>query len=337
MALFKKKLPEDWQEWVADCIMMQVETDDVLNYLVEKGVPQKDAQKALKDAQAHPYVLAGTKIARQLKRRDWLLQLYRQIWENSDYTQEIERRERIGRDEFYNHYHANNRPVILTNMLDDWRISKEWTPDYFKAHYGDRDVQVVRMDETKKRYHDVLSMREYVETITTIGHSNQWYMTNSNTPYNQDVIGDLYQEVDPLPELLNPDNENPYGWLLFGPEGTLTDLHFDLSNALYCQVYGRKHFKIIAPHDLPYVYPYKDFLSLVDMEAVNYERFPLFERAKMFDFVLNPGEMLFLPVGWWHSVVALDVSISLSFNNFYGREGFHLYRQLFGTHPEIDD
>ncbi len=32
--------------------------------------------------------------------------------------------------------------------------------------------------------------------------------------------------------------------------------------------------------------------------------------------VVEPGELLFIPVGWWHAVRSLDVSMSLSFTNF---------------------
>lgn len=32
--------------------------------------------------------------------------------------------------------------------------------------------------------------------------------------------------------------------------------------------------------------------------------------------VSNPGEVLFLPVGCWHFVEALDVSVTASFTNF---------------------
>jgi ribosomal protein L16 Arg81 hydroxylase len=34
------------------------------------------------------------------------------------------------------------------------------------------------------------------------------------------------------------------------------------------------------------------------------------------DTVLEPGEFIFIPIGWWHWVKSLDVSISLSFKNF---------------------
>jgi len=32
---------------------------------------------------------------------------------------------------------------------------------------------------------------------------------------------------------------------------------------------------------------------------------------------LNPGDLLFIPLAWWHWVKSLDVSISLSLDNFF--------------------
>ena len=335
--MLNKKLPADWQEWIADCLMMQVEPAAIIEYMVSRAINKTLVEKEIAAAESHPYVLAGAKMARRMKRRDWLLRLQQSLWKQSPYLQTIERRDAISKEEFYKHYHCVNRPVILTGVMKDWHIYKNWSPAYFKQHFGERRIQVVRMDENFKKTHVELPMSEYVDTITSLEASNEWYMTNSNTPYNNDVIGDLYGEADRYTELLNPEGENPNGNVLFGPNGTRTDLHFDLANALYCQVYGTKHFKIIAPHDLPYVYPYRNFLSLVDMDAVDLEKFPLFKEATVFEFDLNAGEMLFLPIGWWHYVVSKSVSISLSFSNFYTNERYHQYFDLYGRHPKIND
>jgi ribosomal protein L16 Arg81 hydroxylase len=42
----------------------------------------------------------------------------------------------------------------------------------------------------------------------------------------------------------------------------------------------------------------------------------MFRQATVINLILQPGEVLFMPVGWWHHVRALDVSVTVSFTNF---------------------
>ena len=56
--------------------------------------------------------------------------------------------------------------------------------------------------------------------------------------------------------------------------------------------------------------------SDVDVDEPDTRRHPRFARAHRYQIVLAPGEALFVPVGWWHHVVGLDMSISVSMTNF---------------------
>jgi ribosomal protein L16 Arg81 hydroxylase len=38
---------------------------------------------------------------------------------------------------------------------------------------------------------------------------------------------------------------------------------------------------------------------------------------------LNPGDVLFIPIGWWHHVRALDVSMTLTHTNFRRRNDYY--------------
>jgi ribosomal protein L16 Arg81 hydroxylase len=67
---------------------------------------------------------------------------------------------------------------------------------------------------------------------------------------------------------------------------------------------------------MPYMYHYRNYFSQVDPENVDRDRFPLFRKAKPIEITVAPGEVLFIPIGWWHHVRALDLSISISFSNF---------------------
>src|SRR5262249_42658284 len=61
--------------------------------------------------------------------------------------------------------------------------------------------------------------------------------------------------------------------------------------------------------------PVKPNLSLLnDVEQPDLERFPLFAKAVPIRLVLEPGEMLFVPSHWWHTVRMLSPSITLSAN-----------------------
>ncbi|MCA9788789.1 MAG: cupin-like domain-containing protein [Cyanobacteria bacterium HKST-UBA05] len=338
--LLTPTITPDWQEWMADCLMMQVAREDIEAFMVAQGFGQRQVQRHLLAMETHPFVLAGTKIARKMKRRDWLLDTYQRVMEQSGEFDEIEVRDTIDRQTFYKHYFAVNRPVILKQQVKDWQILKRWTPQYFKTAYGDRQVQMVRMTEDFHRYHHHCTMAEFVDVIES-GPANDWYMSNANIEHNDETLDDLFHETDKLPELLDPEGFRNHGYVLLGPAGTITDLHYDLANAFYVQIYGRKSFKVISPHYLDKVYPYRNFLSRVPLEdgveGVDAQKFPLFKQAKVHEFVLEPGDAFFLPVGWWHWVEALDTSISMSFPNFYTLQRYQQYWDIAGRHPLIDD
>jgi len=51
-----------------------------------------------------------------------------------------------------------------------------------------------------------------------------------------------------------------------------------------------------------------------DVDNPDLGTYPLFARAHATTFVLNPGEMLFVPSRWWHTARILSPSITLSVN-----------------------
>jgi len=81
-------------------------------------------------------------------------------------------------------------------------------------------------------------------------------------------------------------------------------------------VYGRKEFTLVSPFYTPRLYNDNGFYSSVDPKHPDYGRHPKFEGVDQLEILLEPGEALLIPVGWWHRVESLDVCISLSFNNF---------------------
>ena len=71
------------------------------------------------------------------------------------------------------------------------------------------------------------------------------------------------------------------------------DLHWDPHEVIVMQLSGRKHWKVYGqthPHPM--------------ME--DFEKLPPPTGQPVFDAVLNDGDMLYLPRGWWHMAIPLD-------------------------------
>lgn len=54
------------------------------------------------------------------------------------------------------------------------------------------------------------------------------------------------------------------------------------------------------------------------------------DRPHLLHCELSPGELIFLPIGWWHHVEAIDLSASLTLTNFDGPNDFHMNYAAYG-------
>ena len=80
---------------------------------------------------------------------------------------------------------------------------------------------------------------------------------------------------------------------------------------------------LISPDQLPWMYNETAVYSRVNAENPDLGEYPLYGLTRRIELVLEPGEALFLPVGWWHAVRAIDLSLSVSFTNFVFPNSYH--------------
>jgi Cupin-like domain len=138
----------------------------------------------------------------------------------------------------------------------------------------------------------------------------------------------LAEKHSKLPQL-----EEPLLNAWFGPAGTISPLHTDPYHNILSQVVGRKYVRLYAPGESEKLYARGVEDGGVDMGNTSaldvgllegwdgsegerreaQETFPLFREAKFVDCILEEGECLYIPVGWWHYVRSLSVSFSVSF------------------------
>jgi hypothetical protein len=148
------------------------------------------------------------------------------------------------------------------------------------------------------------------------GESNDYYLVARNHLLRQVDFSSLFTYFECAVGYLEPARVREGAKLWFGPRGTVTPLHHDALNNLFGQIFGRKQIKLLSPFDTVNVYNERLCYSAVDLAHIDYERFPRMRNVTILDVTLEPGEFLFIPLGWWHWVKSLDTSISISFDNF---------------------
>ena len=103
-----------------------------------------------------------------------------------------------------------------------------------------------------------------------------------------------------------------------GKGGTVTPVHRDVPHNLHVHLTGQKRWLLFSPRDSARMYP-RGFLSgmpnfgHVDPERPDYERYPRFRGVTPLGGVVNPGEAVFIPHGWWHHTRTLDDAVSMNF------------------------
>uniref|UniRef100_A0A8C4UVG8 JmjC domain-containing protein 5 n=1 Tax=Falco tinnunculus TaxID=100819 RepID=A0A8C4UVG8_FALTI len=220
-------------------------------------------------------------------------------------------------EHFRDNYLIPQKPVVLEGVMDHWPCMKKWSVEYFYQVAGCRTVPV----ELGARYTD----EEWSQKLMTVSDFINQYIVNENS------VGYLaqHQLFDQIPELKEDISIPDYCCLgegeedditinaWFGPEGTISPLHQDPQQNFLAQVFGRKYIRLYSPQDSENLYPHESQIlhntSQVDVEDPDLVKFPSFRKAAFQSCVLMPGQVLFIPVKYWHYVRSLDTSFSVSF------------------------
>ena len=301
--------------------------DSLAAILVANGIGRAEAHAEIQAAARSPYLQGARRLANRITKRDWVLSIQSKLNRLGD--DEIPRREKLSGADFLQQHYRANRPVIITGMLEHYPARTKWTLDYFAAHFAERmvEVQFGRDADPKYEMNSIAHKRQvkfgdYVELVRSSGVGNDFYMTANNNSQNQAALKELWDDVGALPDYLQ-DDPAQRGFFWFGPAGTLTPLHHDLTNNFMSQIMGRKRVRLIAPCELAKIYNQRHCFTDIDARNVDLARFPAMADVKIHDCILAPGEILFLPVGWWHHVEALDISITLASTNFLWNNDFY--------------
>jgi histone arginine demethylase JMJD6 len=256
----------------------------------------------------------------------------------------IERRSGVSTQEFMDKYLYPWQPVVLTDAAAEWPALTRWTLDFFREQFGDRSIRVRR---GQKHYKTTVGAHvNYIEACSRAGAKSsekpRYYLRNITIGDEfPELLNDFDVPATCLPnwlerwplKLLFPLGPKSSAELFIGPPGaSVPVIHRDknMTHSWLSQILGRKRLWLISPlqTDLMYQDPSDPDHSMVNSpNDPDLEHFPAFARAQVASCVLEPGDTIFLPAGWWHAVECTTASISIS-GNFANGSNFGAFRDM---------
>ncbi|MEW6759422.1 MAG: cupin-like domain-containing protein [Pseudomonadota bacterium] len=205
---------------------------------------------------------------------------------------------------------AQGLPFLMTGLVGRWPLCR-LTPGELREQYGDLPVRARTGDYIRQAFRADrpmrdMSLRDYLDLEPGRIHG-----PDEPPPY----VGNM--ELRELNRLCHwPAYFRKMGpprfWL--GPIGTMTPLHCDFDDNIFAQIWGTKRIFLVPPHHDEFLYVREAnpvlFGSPFDPEQPDFDSYPLARQANAVEVIVEPGDMLYVPAGWYHQVRALTFSLS---------------------------
>lgn len=210
-------------------------------------------------------------------------------------------------------------PVVIRGAITGWPAIAAWSPTALKERFGTREYNAqvnlptrVPSMHLSKDYTRRMRLDEFIGLMLSTPADRPCYLHQRSIAQFPSLEHDVRFEEFTGPAAEPTDN------LWIGSAGTKTSLHFDYQHGILAQVFGTKRLLLIAPEHSRYLHVLPGIIqkSQVDAEAPDLKLYQKYAKAKVFEGVIEPGDAIFIPRGWWHMVRALSASISV--NHFFG-------------------
>ena len=202
---------------------------------------------------------------------------------------------------------AEGLPFLVTGIVNRWPLSA-LTPHALRERFSHLPVRArvgdyINTAFAPDRAMQDMSMLEYLDLIESGTHELPPYLGNLELRELNRLCHwpSYFDKMGP-----------PRFWV--GPAGTVTPLHCDYDDNIFAQIWGTKRIFLSPPHHDEFLYPREAnailFGSPFDPESPDFDKFPLAHQASMIECIVNPGDLLYVPAGWYHQVRSLTFSLS---------------------------
>ena len=291
---------DEIRRWIAENLLVGESPASIAGAMQRVGFSEVVARAEIELASGSPYLWGAVRLQNRLRKRDWLLSVYRKLRRLRDDLGDVDRRFRLSRDALLREHYAANRPAIIAGMMTGRSVRGPWTLAGLEQRFGDRDV-VLRRAWTERDRHAREEMTRFARLSEFIGmlrvEANDYCLTTED-PANRESLSGLRDELEPIPEYLDGDGR-PDGWIRLDPPGSFREFRHERGNMLLISMIGTIRVKLVPSWDLPLMRNTVGELSEADGRRPDLALPPGPGSPQVFEASIRAGEILFLPAGWW--------------------------------------
>ncbi|MGB0562424.1 MAG: cupin-like domain-containing protein [Spirulinaceae cyanobacterium] len=245
----------------------------------------------------------------------------------------------LGTQGFFEQYQQPGLPVVITDALAG---APTWDLAYLRQKIGDltfliRQFGRDRYQQDKRQWTSMgsgvesasMTFNDYAALVESgQAHAEDLYLAKfpiTATPLAEDASLQQIPVRLPLPQPMTAWN------LWVGPAGHTTCLHYDPFDGTLVQLHGSKRLVLFPPDQLYNLYPFpilnhllhgaklRSGYSQIYPDAIDFAAFPKAAQAQAhrYEVILNPGELIFIPAGWWHEISTVGEGMVCSVNRFW--------------------
>ena len=236
--------------------------------------------------------------------------------------QAVDKVDSISPEDFRDGYYNPMRPLVIKGLSKQWPAYEKWGWDYFRSVVGEVKVGVynnIKSDAYTpiNTADDYMTFGDYIDMVRKGPAEWRIFLFNIFEHAPQ-----LIQDFE-WPEHLMKGFVKRYPMLFVGGKGSVTHMHFDidLSHIVHTQFIGRKRvllFPFQEQHKLyrkPWeVLSFVNFEKYFDQQAnkLDLKTYPAVKLARGYEVILEHGDTLFMPAGYWHHMEYLDSGFAMS-------------------------
>ncbi|NET33926.1 MAG: cupin-like domain-containing protein [Cyanothece sp. SIO1E1] len=240
---------------------------------------------------------------------------------------------------FFETYQKPGHPVVVTGALND---AIDWDLNYLCQQIGDQTFLIrqfgrERYQQDKRQWQSIgsgvesisMTFAEYAAVMQS-GQAYEQDLYLAKSPFTHTALAQNanLQQIPAVLPLRGPVTD----WYLWvGPGGHTTCLHYDPFDGTLLQLHGTKRLVLFPPSQLYNVYPFpllnhlrygpklRASYSQFYPDRPDYEAFPKIRQAQAhrYEVILNPGDLMFIPAGWWHEISTVGTGMVCSVNRFW--------------------